>query len=371
MNEPIPIPPPVAFPVLPFGDPVIYPALRGIPCQVQAENGISSEERIYLMRNTVNAEMAYRKVPNRKPLLLQDRGKLIDCQLLQRVASSTGVVYQETTNYVKVKKMRKEILERMRTEGHPEVVQHEIFVLQNYGDGTHVAEIHEALDDERYIYIVMPWYRDGSLYDSVPRGGFSMGTYDPRPLLARLATNLFHIHTTAELVHRDVSPENILMDGGVCVYTDFAMALRLSTLEGRAQYVVPQRPCGKLPYMAPEIILQRPFGQPIDVWCLGGVFFFCMTGMHLYQQPGDRFFQHFLMLGGLSPRNEQVNRNAEESILINPGGEQDPLVLRIHAVRRLSSSLRDLLVRMFCLRPEERISVQEITSAEWFRQDNF
>jgi len=85
------------------------------------------------------------------------------------------------------------------------------------------------------------------------------------------------------LVHRDVSPQNILLgfDGAVRV-TDFGIAKAL----GRATETQSGHLKGKLGYMSPEQLRFEAFDRRSDIFSLGVVLFELLAGERLYG-PGD------------------------------------------------------------------------------------
>ena len=81
-----------------------------------------------------------------------------------------------------------------------------------------------------------------------------------------MATALYYLHSFG-VAHRDLKPENILMsdssDTAECKIVDFG----LSKIIGPSQTSLD--PFGTLSYVAPEVLLQKPYGKEIDVWSLG------------------------------------------------------------------------------------------------------
>lgn len=73
------------------------------------------------------------------------------------------------------------------------------------------------------------------------------------------------------IIVRDLKPENVLViNDGYIKLADFGMSKRsserLTTM------------CGTPQYLAPEIILSKTYGKPVDWWALGVVIFEIVTG---------------------------------------------------------------------------------------------
>jgi serine/threonine protein kinase len=84
----------------------------------------------------------------------------------------------------------------------------------------------------------------------------------------------------AGVVHRDIKPQNIIIDReGVPKIMDFGIAMLLDE-EGRTDQVV-----GTPGYMAPEYIRERLVSPAIDVFSLGVLLYQMLTGQLAY--PGD------------------------------------------------------------------------------------
>ena len=141
-------------------------------------------------------------------------------------------------------------------------------------------------------YIVMEYVEGGTLADLLSRCFERAGGRAGLPLgiAARVMLDvLFGLQAAHELrdtdgsplslVHRDVSPQNILVgaDGGSRI-TDFGIA-RLR----HAIHTAPGLVRGKAGYLAPEQILGRALDHRTDVFAAGIVLWECLTGNRLFR----------------------------------------------------------------------------------------
>lgn len=87
------------------------------------------------------------------------------------------------------------------------------------------------------------------------------------------------------LIHRDVSPHNLLLgrDGGVKL-SDFGLADASTNAAKKEEGMVG----GKFGYLAPEVIKQQPIDHRIDLFAAGIVLWEMLAGRRLFQGTDDR-----------------------------------------------------------------------------------
>lgn len=124
------------------------------------------------------------------------------------------------------------------------------------------------------------------------------------------------------LVHRDVSPQNILIgfDGSVKLI-DFGVA----KAAGRAQHTATGILKGKFPYMSPEQALGLELDARSDVFALGIVLWEQLTGRRLFKGENDIATQQLVQACVVAPPSQ-----VEPS---SPAG-LDPIVLKALARKR-------------------------------------
>jgi hypothetical protein len=185
---------------------------------------------------------------------------------------------------------------------HPHVAKDEDFVGMFMDEARLAARIRHpnvvpTLDLENGddgLFLVMEFV-DGEGLLGLLRGVFKDRKRVPVPIALRIVLDVCAgLHAAHELtgqsgeplrlVHRDVSPHNILVGvDGIARITDFGIARaeeRLSvTRDGQIK--------GKIAYMAPEQTSGNPVDRRADLWSLGVVLWECLAGRRLFFGQND------------------------------------------------------------------------------------
>ena len=110
-------------------------------------------------------------------------------------------------------------------------------------------------------------------------------------IILQASEGLYYAHTKTsssgsplDIVHRDISPHNVLVsfDGNVKIL-DFGIAKAANQYQQTQHGVLK----GKVSYMAPEQILGNPFDARADLFSLGSVFYELVTGYRLFTGEND------------------------------------------------------------------------------------
>jgi eukaryotic-like serine/threonine-protein kinase len=139
-------------------------------------------------------------------------------------------------------------------------------------------------DDARFIAMELLLGR--SLIDVFERCA-EAGKRVPMDLAAyivlRVASALEHAHGK-QVIHRDVNPTNIFLtyDGRVKLI-DFGLAKSVGRIAKSAEGVVK----GKVPYLSPEQIEEKPIDARTDLYSLGATLWELTTGRRLFKRATD------------------------------------------------------------------------------------
>merc|ERR1719456_290189 len=128
-----------------------------------------------------------------------------------------------------------------------------------------------SFKDERYVYIVMECIGGGELFTHLRRAR-KFTDEQSKFYGAQTAAAFEHIHSK-NIVHRDLKPENILLTpDGYSKLTDFGFAKVIEP--GARTYTL----CGTPEYIAPEVLLNKGHGKPVDWWTLGILIYEMIVG---------------------------------------------------------------------------------------------
>ena len=173
---------------------------------------------------------------------------------------------------------------------------------------THVVQTLDLVTSDDEVLLVME-YVHGEALHRLARAALKRGQRIPPALVVTiLAQALYGLHAAheatderghlLEVVHRDVSPQNILVGAdGVARVLDFGVA----KARGRLQSTQDGALKGKLSYMPPEQFRESLVDRRADIYAASVVLWEMLTGRELWSGPNEAATIGRILAGGAPP----------------------------------------------------------------------
>jgi serine/threonine protein phosphatase PrpC len=129
------------------------------------------------------------------------------------------------------------------------------------------------------LYTVMPLYQGELLETRIARRP-ALGLEEGRHIGVTLARAVAALHR-AGVIHRDIKPDNVILEGGGSLKLIDLGVVRVPGLEDAAPDDIPGTPA----YMAPEMFKGEPGNEATDIYALGVTMFRAFTGEFPYSNP--------------------------------------------------------------------------------------
>ena len=139
----------------------------------------------------------------------------------------------------------------------------------------HLLPLYDSGEAHGFLYYVAPYVEGGSLRDHLARDGRLPLARSLR--LARETADALDYAHRQGVVHRDVKPENILIEEGHAIVADFGVA-RAVTAAAETGLTEVGMLVGTPAYMSPEQASGMPLDGRSDIYALGCVLYEMLTG---------------------------------------------------------------------------------------------
>lgn len=213
-------------------------------------------------------------------------------------------------------------------------MRREIQIMHHLSGHRHVVQIKGAYEDPLYVHIVMELCAGGELFDRI----IQRGHYSERKAaeLTKVIVGVVEACHSLGVMHRDLKPENFLL-----VNKDDDLSLKAIDF-GLSVFFKPGQiftdVVGSPYYVAPEVLCKH-YGPEADVWTAGVIL--------------------YILLSGVPPFWAETQQGIFDAVLKGViDFESDPWPV-------ISDSAKDLIKRMLCSRPSERLTAHEVLCHPW------
>lgn len=175
------------------------------------------------------------------------------------------VTYKKTSNVYALKTLKKAAIIKMKQVDH---IMSEKQILQELKH-PFIVNMWGSFHDQRYIYMVLEYIVGGEFFTHLRKAGRFEN--EQSCFYAAQIVCIFEYCHSKNIVYRDLKPENVLINAdGYVKLTDFGFA---KVIEHRTYTL-----CGTPEYIAPEVLLNKGHGKPVDWWTLGILIYEMIVG---------------------------------------------------------------------------------------------
>jgi len=256
---------------------------------------------------------------------------------------------EQDAQYVAIKRLDKARVNHYLQQGGKENPYKEISRMRALGDNEHVLRCIDALEDDKYLYIITPKAsEEGTLLDVIGRA--PVDSVRARKIFIKILKILAYLEAHG-ICHRDFTPDNLLfLTPDNLVVFDLAMSHRLPVNDaGHRVLSAPQGIFGKFPYMPPEVFINRVFdGVHVDLWAAAVILYNMLTRRVPYFRPDPTDILFCFNIFARSVSDTPINEDTlaiQQRMIGQPYGTYVLRILEIfeNANRNLSPAAAELL----------------------------
>lgn len=188
-----------------------------------------------------------------------------------------------------------------------------------------IIQLYGEIDSKKSKILVLEYADGGTLFSALKQVK-SFPEIKAYTFFSQICAGVQYLHRL-NMIHRDIKLENILLlkDGSVKI-CDFGWCSTGDTARKTC--------CGTLDYMAPEILVGKKYINKVDVWALGVLLYELIQGSPPF--PGRN--------------TKQKLESIEKGIVFSSS---------------FSTAAKEMIRKLLCVDPEERLAVEEIFGEDW------
>ncbi|KAI5800737.1 kinase-like domain-containing protein [Pyronema domesticum] len=166
------------------------------------------------------------------------------------------------------------IILKKNVKGNEQMVYDELLLLQKLNH-PHIVAFRDWFESRDKYYIVTQLATGGELFDRICDYG-KFTEKDAARIIHEVLDAVSYLHAN-NIVHRDLKPENLLYltkdANSSLVLADFGIAKMLDSGDSMLNTMA-----GSFGYAAPEVMLKKGHGKPVDLWSLGVITYTLLCG---------------------------------------------------------------------------------------------
>ena len=208
-------------------------------------------------------------------------------------------------------------------------------------DHPNIVRVYEYYECHDVVFIVMEYMQGGELFDRIVE--YEHYTEKQAVETFRPIVDAVRYCHALGIVHRDLKPENLLYAS-----SDELSLIKVSDF-GFAKFLIPKAQeklftaCGTPSYVSPEIIESKGYDNKVDCWSLGVILYVMLCGFPPFYADDNNTLFNYIKTAEFefhSPYWDNVSDNA-----------------------------KDLIRKLLVVKPENRLSTEDILKHPWLTQN--
>ena len=181
---------------------------------------------------------------------------------------------------VAVKIIRKSKLKPIEAD----LVKNEIEILEKINHQS-IVKFVDHFENLDYIFIVREYVKYGNLREFLSKHKFNITEITASKIALQIAGALKYLHSFG-IIHRDLKPDNIMISDSSDSHfevkiKDFCLSKMIGPKEDFAEGY------GTLRFIAPEILMRKPYNNNSDIWSFGIIMYYIMSGELPFDDSND------------------------------------------------------------------------------------
>jgi calcium/calmodulin-dependent protein kinase I len=200
-----------------------------------------------------------------------------------------------------------------------------------------IVPVIDFFDELDCYFIIMELMTGGDLFDRIGTKK-SYSEADARDLVHKLLLSIAICHQK-NIAHCDLKPKNLLLvsenDDSMIKLADFGFAARVHQPKSLTKQ------CGTPFFVAPEILIRRPYDQQSDMWSVGCIVYLLLSGNLPFLGRSQKELFRKIIVGRFDFKDEIWNN--------------------------ISDGAKDLVTKLLVLDPDVRLSAKKALLHPWLK----
>ncbi|KAI8603168.1 kinase-like domain-containing protein [Dissophora ornata] len=269
---------------------------------------------------------------------------------------SFGLVFKArhkvSGDVVAIKKMKKKFTSQSRS-------LQEVKALEVLRSGPNIVRLHHFFLEKKELHMVFE-LMEGNLYQLIKdQNGLKLEESRIKSMVFQVLRGLQHMHSKG-FMHRDMKPENILVNGDTVKIADLGLSRELKSRPPYTTYVSTRW------YRAPEVILRSSaYSCAVDIWAAGTIAAELISLKPLF--PGNSDVDQVSRIGNVlgSPASRsQVDMTNET---LSSTMEGIPLRTLKEIIPNASDESLEMITGLLQYEPKSRLTAYQALHATWFK----